>query len=198
MIRIILASKSPRRIEILKREGIKFDIIPSDIEEISQFKNPSKMVKDLALKKAEAVSLMYPQRPVLSADTVVYVRGKILGKPKDPKDALRLLKIQNGRKQSVFTGVCLLWKSKNIKFCESTRSFCYARKLTIEELKKLSIRHLDKAGAYAVQDEKDYFIKRIEGDFDNVVGLPMRVVRKFLKKAGIYKERPCKKRKNSL
>ncbi len=189
MMKIILASKSPRRIELLKKEGIDFEIIPSNIEETSQFKNPSKIVADLAFKKAISAATKYPDRPILAADTVVYVKRKILGKPKDSKDALRLLKIQNGRKQSVFTGVCLLWKNKNINFCETAKSFCYARKLNIKELKRISTRHLDKAGAYAIQDKEDYFIKRIKGDFDNVVGLPMKVVRKFLKKAGLYKEK---------
>lgn len=179
---LILASKSPRRVALLKKEGLKFKIIPANIEENSRFRRPGNLVADLARQKASFVAEKNPESPVLAADTVVYVKGRILGKPAGKSDALRLLRLQNGRRQTVFTGVCLIWKAKGINLCETAKSFCYARKLSEKELKELSGKHLDKAGAYAVQDESDYFIERIEGDFDNVVGLPMRIVRKFLKK----------------
>lgn len=185
MTQIILASKSPRRISLLKKEGISFRIFPSNINEKSRYKKPAFIVKELAEKKAESVSAIFPSKPVLAADTAVYVAGKILGKPKNKKNALRLLKIQNNKKQAVYTGVCLIWKNKNIKLSETTVSYCYARKLSNDEIKRIAGKHLDKAGGYAVQDKDDEFIRKISGDFDNVVGLPMRTVRKFLKQANI-------------
>ncbi len=185
MPQLILASKSPRRIALIRKEGISFRVFPSNIKEKSRYKKPYFLVKDLAEKKAEAVSALFPSKPVLAADTVVYISGRILGKPKNKKDALRLLKIQNGKKQAVYTGVCLIWKGKNIKLSQTAVSYCYARKLSDAELRKMAGKHLDKAGAYAVQDTDDEFIRKIDGDFDNVVGLPMRLVRKFLRQAKI-------------
>ncbi|NLI09177.1 MAG: septum formation protein Maf [Elusimicrobia bacterium] len=182
---LILASQSERRIDILKREKIKFKVFPSKIEEKTFYKKPSLMVKDLAVQKALAVSAIFPDNPVLAADTIVYLGGKVLGKPKNKKDAFKLLKFQNGKKQSVYTGVCIIWRKKKIKISDFEKSYCYARKLSQKELKALAGKHMDKAGAYAVQDTKDEFIKKIEGDFDNVVGLPMKLTRKLFKKAGL-------------
>jgi len=179
---LILASKSPRRIDILKKNKIEFKIIPAKITEISRYKRPDLMVKELAYKKALKVAMSNRDNPVLAADTIVYLKNKVIGKPENKKEALKLLKLQNGKWQRVYTGVALIWLEKEIFLCDFEVSRCLARKLNESELKKLSGKHLDKAGGYAVQDENDYFIKKIEGDFDNVVGLPMNIVRKFLKK----------------
>jgi septum formation protein len=122
---------------------------------------------------------------VLGADTIVFCKGRVLNKPKHASDALRLLRLQNGSWQTVYSGVSLLWLEKGVFLAGFGASRCKARKLGEKELKTLASKHLDKAGAYAVQDAEDEFIEKIEGRFDTVVGLPMDLVRKFLRKAGL-------------
>ena len=182
---LILASKSPRRKELLTRAGIKYRVIPSHIAEASAYKRPARIVRELAYKKALAVALKHPGSPVLGSDTLVYCKGKVLGKPVDHKDALRLLRLQNGAWQAVHTGVALIWLDKGVYLAGAEVSRCKARRLSDAELKALAAKHLDKAGAYAVQDKDDFFIEKIEGRFDTIVGLSMNLVRKFLKKAGV-------------
>jgi len=182
---IILASKSPRRVKLLTLAGIRHKVIPSNIKEISSYKRPAMIVRELAYKKALSVALKYPGCPVLGADTLVYCKGEVLGKPENKKDALRLLRLQNGSWQAVHTGVALIWLEKGVFLAGAEISRCKARELGGAELKELSAKHHDKAGAYAVQDTDDIFVEKIEGRFDTVVGLSMNLVRKFLKKAGV-------------
>ncbi|OGS52598.1 MAG: septum formation protein Maf [Elusimicrobia bacterium RIFOXYB2_FULL_62_6] len=181
--RLILASQSPRRYALLKEAGIGFTKTPSRVKETSSFKKPELIVKELAYKKALSVALKNPGRPVLGSDTIVFCKGRILNKPKDRADALRLLKLQNGSWQTVYSGVALLWLEKGLFLCGFDATRCKARRLAVAGLKELASKHLDKAGAYAVQDKDDEFIEKIEGRFDTVVGLPMNLVRKFLKEA---------------
>jgi len=181
---LILASKSPRRKELLTQAGIKYRVIPSRVEENSSYKRPALIVKELAYKKALSVALRHPGSPVLGSDTLVYCKGQVLGKPKDHKDALRLLKLQNGSWQAVHTGVALIWLDKGVFLAGAELSRCKARKLADKELHDLAYKHHDKAGAYAVQDKDDLFIEKIEGRFDTIVGLSMNLVKKFMKKAG--------------
>lgn len=182
---IILASRSPRRKELLRQAGIRFRVIPGDIEENSSYKRPDLIVRELAYKKALSVALKHPGSPVLGSDTLVYCKGQVLGKPAGRKDALRLLKLQNGSWQAVHTGVALVWVDKGIFLAGGEVTRCRTRRLSGAELKALSSKHHDKAGAYAVQDKDDEFVEKIEGRFDTVVGLSMNLVRKFMKKAGI-------------
>lgn len=182
---LILASRSPRRKELLKQAGIRYRVIPSDIEENSAYKRPALIVRELAYKKALSVALKHPGSPVLGSDTLVYCKGQVLGKPAGHKDALRLLRLQNGSWQAVHTGVALIWVDKGIFLAGGEVTRCKTRRLTGGELKALSAKHHDKAGAYAVQDKDDEFVEKIEGRFDTVVGLSMNLVRKFMKKAGI-------------
>jgi septum formation protein len=177
----ILASKSPRRIKLLKENGYKFKIIPSNISEKSDYKRPDLLVKDLAYKKALSVAQKYPSSVILAADTVVYCCKKIIGKPKNSDDALRLLRLQSGRWQSVYTGVAFICLKKNIFLCDYEKSRCYMKKMTTERLKDIASKHLDKAGGWAVQDKNDYLITKIKGRYDNIVGLPMNLVNKFFK-----------------
>ena len=121
---------------------------------------------------------------MLGSDTLVYCKGRALGKPEGLKDALRLLRLQNGSWQAVHTGVALIWLDKGVFLAGNEVSRCKARKLTGTELRDMAAKHHDKAGAYAVQDTDDIFVEKIEGRFDTVVGLSMNLVRKFLKKAG--------------
>lgn len=185
MEKIILASQSPRRKDLLTQAGIPFEIIPSDVTEDTYHAKPSAMVKHLALRKAMEVADRYPDRPVLGADTIVYCKSRILGKPDNEEHALELLRLENNSWQSVYTGVALIIKSKGIKLCEYEISKCKARHLTEEQLRDLAAKHLDKAGGYAVQDNDDTLIEKIVGPYDNVVGLPVELVKKLLARAGV-------------
>jgi len=182
---LVLASRSPRRVELLREAGIKFTRAPSSSPETHDLKRPSAIVRALALEKALDVARRFPGRPVLGADTLVYCKGEILGKPETRKDAMRLLRMQNGSWQTVYSGVALVWLEKGLVLADLESSRCKARRLTSARLGVLAGKHRDKAGAYAVQDAEDEFIERIDGRYDTVVGLPMNLVRKFMKKAGI-------------
>lgn len=184
MTRLILASRSPRRRQLLSEAGIKYRVVPSDAEEVSAYKRPALIVRELACKKALSVALKHPGAPVLGSDTLVYCKGEVIGKPKGHKDALRLLRLLNGSWQAVHTGVALVWLDKGIFLSGSEVARCKARKLSEAQLRSFAHKHHDKAGAYAVQDKDDAFIEKIEGRYDTVVGLPMSLVRKFMKKAG--------------
>ncbi len=178
---LILASKSPRRIEILKRLGKKFEIIPSQCAEKSAKKRPSARVVELAQQKAFDVAKKYPAATVIGADTLVFCKGEVIGKPKDKADALRILKMLNGSWQSVYTGVCLVCKDTRKMVYGYDVSHCKARRLSDEELAHYAGKHMDKAGAYAVQDDEDPFIERIVGSRTNVVGFPVEYFNQLYK-----------------
>lgn len=182
---LILASKSPRRRELLARAGIKHRGLPSRVEETSSYRRPDLIVRELAYKKALSVALKHPCSPVLGSDTLVYCKGEVLGKPSGHRDALRLLRLQNGSTQAVHTGVALIWLEKGLFLAGSDVTRCKARRLPETELRVLASKHHDKAGAYAVQDKDDAFIAKMDGRYDTVVGLSMNLVRKFMKKAGL-------------
>lgn len=185
MEKLILASASPRRKDLLTEARIPFEIVPSHVNEDTNLKKPSAIVKELALRKALEIAGKYPDRAVLGADTIVFCKGQILGKPVDEADSLRLLQLENDSWQSVYTGVALVIKNKGVCLCDYEISRCRARKLSEQELLTLASKHLDKAGGYAVQDNDDTLIKKIVGPFDNVVGLPVGLVRELMKKAGL-------------
>lgn len=178
---LILASKSPRRIEILKQLGVKFEIIPSQCAEKSTKKRPSARVCELATQKAFDVAKKYPQSVVIGADTLVYCKGEIIGKPKNLKDAKRILNKLNNSWQSVYTGVCLMQLSTHKMLFGYDVSHCKARKLSAGQLAHLAGKHMDKAGAYAVQDNEDPFIARIVGSKSNVVGFPVEFFNRLYK-----------------
>lgn len=178
---LILASKSPRRIEILESLGKKFDIIPSQSNESTSYKRPAMMVKDLATKKAFDVAKKYPNAVVIGADTLVFCKGEVIGKPKDTKDALRILNKLNGAWQSVYTGVCIMCLAQKKVLLGYDKTLCKAYKLATTEIVRLADKHLDKAGAYAVQDEQDPFIEKIIGSKTNVVGFPVEFFEQLFK-----------------
>ncbi|MDD4004222.1 MAG: Maf family protein [Elusimicrobiaceae bacterium] len=185
MEKLILASQSPRRRDLLAQARIPFETVAPDVPEDTVLTRPSAIVKELALRKALAIAGRYPGRTVLGADTIVYCKGRILGKPADEADALELLRLENDSWQTVYTGVALVLKNQNVKLCGYEISRCRARRLTEPQLRELAAKHLDKAGGYAVQDNDDTLIKKIVGPFDNVVGLPVGLVREMLHKAGL-------------
>jgi nucleoside triphosphate pyrophosphatase len=178
---LILASASPRRKAILHAAGIRFKVDPSNIDENIREKNPRRLVARLARLKALSVALRHPGMLVLGADTTVSCAGEILGKPRDLRDAVRMITLQSGRMQRVYTGVALV-KGRRV-YAEVAVTQVYARRLDAQLLNRLAGKHMDKAGAYAVQDREDPLVERIVGDRDNVVGLPMRAVRRLLARA---------------
>jgi len=184
---VILASKSPRRRKLIREAGIPFITAVSRADETTTLKRPSAIVTALAFRKAKEIAVKYPEHRVIGADTLVVCKGEIIGKPKNKNDALRMLRRQNGAWQSVYTGIAVVYGVK--EFSGYALSRCKARKLSERELRGLAGKHMDKAGAYAVQDSSDIFIERIVGRFDNVVGFPMNLVRKLLRKTGYKVEK---------
>jgi septum formation protein len=178
---LILASGSPRRRAILRAAGVRLRVVVSGVDENIAEKRPRQMVLKLARAKALAVAANHPAELVLGADTTVYCAGRILGKPESPADAACMIELQSGRWQRVYTGVALA-RGRRV-WSEVAVTRVKTRKLNAQRLKRLAGKHMDKAGGYSAQDRQDPFIERIVGDRDNVVGLPMRVVRRLLAKA---------------
>jgi len=180
---LILASASPQRRKILKGLKRPFQIIASHVSERSSEKNPRRLVLLLAKRKALAIARRHPGAAVLGADTLVVCRGTIIGKPKDAAHAFRILKLLSGRWQRVYTGVAVAVDGGRRVVGETAVSRVLARKLPDEQLRALAGKHLDKAGAYAVQDKRDPLVSRVVGDLDNVIGLPLKSVRRILRRA---------------
>jgi septum formation protein len=169
---------------ILKEHGMKFRTVVSSVSENHPRPCPPapRLVQHLALKKGVSVSKKYPEELVLAADTLVFLKGKPIGKPRDAKDGARMLRRLSGQWQDVYTGVALVWGGGRRHVMGVARSRVLFRVLQEEEIVEASARHLDKAGGYAVQQKKDGFVRKITGDYDNVVGLPMRVVKRLLRR----------------
>jgi septum formation protein len=180
---LILASGSPRRRALLRAAGVRFRVVVSGVDENIGETRPRAMVLKLARLKALAIAAKNPGELVLGADTTVVCAGQILGKPENLADAVRMITLQSGRWQRVYTGVALV-RGRRV-WTGLAVSRVKARKLDAERLRRLAGKHMDKAGGYAVQDKKDPLVERIVGDRDNVVGLPMRVVRRLLAKAAV-------------
>jgi len=179
---LVLASASPRRQELLRNAGISFDVQPADIPEDPL---PGESAKDcaerLAREKAIAVARQRPHDVVLGADTVVVVDGQLLGKPSDAADAARMLRLLSGREHQVITGVCLV--VSGVSSVSSEATFVTVDELTGKDIADYiaSGEPMDKAGAYAVQGVASRWIPRIEGDYSNVVGLPVALVARMLR-----------------
>ena len=182
-MKLVLASKSPRRREILKNAGIDFTIRVADADEtIPEGTKPEDAVVFLAARKALAVERA-DDEIVLGADTVVVLDDKILGKPKDKEDAYNMIKSLSGMVHSVFTGVCAVGEGISLTFAEETKVEFYP--LTDDEIDEYinTDEPYDKAGAYGIQGLASKFIRGIEGDYFNVVGLPMSsIYKKIIKK----------------
>ncbi|WAM32877.1 Maf family protein [Caldicellulosiruptor morganii] len=191
MKRIILASSSPRRIELLKQFGIKFEVLPSNIDEvISNDLPPEENVTILAKKKGEEVLNRLGEDAkdslIISADTIVFVEGDILGKPSDEKQAFYMLKKISGKSHIVYTGVCVIDTSKNHILSDFEKSYVYIKNMTDEEILRYiqTGEPFDKAGAYAIQGFGSLIVEKIEGCFYNVVGLPLYKLNTMLQKLG--------------
>ncbi len=186
-MRVILASASPRRRELLTQIGIAFEVQVSDVEERITATVPCEVVQELSRQKAGAVMDMCMERfgtVVIGADTIVACGGEILGKPRDEEDAARMLRLLSGRSHEVYTGVTFVYDEgrKNFSFYECTK--VHFAPMTEAEIADYVATGdpMDKAGAYGIQGFCARYITGIEGDYNNVVGLPAGRVYQELKR----------------
>jgi septum formation protein len=185
-MRLILASASPRRAELLRAAGYSFDVCAPDVDERAlPGEPPVEYVRRVADAKASRIAeTAGPAAVVLAADTAVVVDEQILGKPRDAHDAARMLALLSGRAHEVMTGVALYTAEQRVSFVETTAVHVVA--LSEEDLDwyVASGEGSDKAGAYAIQGLASRFIPRIDGSYSNVVGLPIATVSRMLRSAG--------------
>ena len=192
---LILASKSPRRFELLNGLGLEFSVEEAKITELEQGAglNPDQLVVENAKLKAFFVAKNFPSHFVIGADTCVYIDGKILGKPRDKEDAVKMLKLLSGKWHTVFTGFCICCKEKEIIEVEvvDTKVLLYAFNEDIIRAFCSTKEPYDKAGAYAVQAVGGFMVKRLNGSYTNVVGLPISELIDMLLTLKVI--RPCVK-----
>ena len=187
-MKLILASKSPRRVEILHNIGAEFEIIPANADEsVKEGTLPSDAVMEISKRKALCVLENHKDAFIISADTVVVSDGEIIGKPKDKDHAYRILKNLSGSSHSVLTGFTLCTKDK--LYCSYVSTDVDFRTLSDEEINSYieSGEPMDKAGAYGIQEKGSVFVTGIRGDYFNVMGLPICEITEVAKKEfGIY------------
>lgn len=185
-LKLLLASSSPRRRELMGYTGIPFEVVVSEAEELSEGA-PDELVRENARLKGMAVAKDHPQDVVLSADTLVYLphTGKVLGKPRTQEEAVDMLLSMQGRWHEVYTGVCVICG-------EETHTHVDVARVLFDELDESTIRRyvqtgepMDKAGAYALQGTGGMFVRAIEGSYSCVIGLPMSAVRHMLMPYGL-------------
>jgi septum formation protein len=177
---LILASTSPRRKELLREIGMDFRVVPSDAAELHHDQLTAREVSRInAYRKARAVAKKFPDALVLGADTLVYVDNNLLGKPASLEDAYAMLEQLQGRTHEVITAMCLmnLRNHRQKIFAETT--FVTFRPLDASKIRRYlnHVNPLDKAGAYAIQENGDQIVEKISGSYANVVGLPMEMLR---------------------
>ena len=178
---IILASKSKRRHDLLKKTGIDFEVIESRLDEsLIKNNNPKLYCQELAKLKAQTVLNKKPTSTVIGADTIVYLNEKILEKPQNYNEAFRMLRMLSGEIHSVYTGVSILTKDKDCTFAEETKvKFLDLNDEEIDDYIKKN-KPYDKSGSYGIQDESMLFVDYIIGNYENVIGLPISKVYKIL------------------
>lgn len=185
---LILASESPRRKQLLSEAGFSFDVVPVKVSEIPDKNlNVNEQILDIARRKARAaLPRLKANRPapflVLAADTEVIFDGTPLGKPKDREDAYRILKLLSGKPHQVITAICLIDSESGKELSQSETTDIYFRNLSDQEIWTYidTGEPMDKAGAYGIQGEGRGLVDRFEGPFDNVVGLPLNLVKELL------------------
>lgn len=185
-MRVILASSSPRRLQLLQQIGIEAEVRPAAFDELSAGKMADEVVLANAVGKCQAVCAACGDKvPVIAADTVVVLDGQILGKPKDAADAVRMLTELSGRTHKVLTGVAVSFDGRQLaEVCETEVIF---RTLTAAEIADYVAtgEPLDKAGAYGIQGRGAVFVEKINGCYNNVVGLPLTRLHLMLAKLGV-------------
>jgi septum formation protein len=181
MNKMILASASPRRVELLRSLGIDFDVIPSGAEELhDECIAPATLCELNAERKSADVAKNYPTRVVLGADTLVTRKARLYGKPRDLDDARRMLHELGGGTHQVITGVCLCHGDRKSVFNDVTEVWFKPLTPEIIDLYIESVSVLDKAGAYGIQERGDLLVEGVSGSYSNVVGLPVeRLARAF-------------------
>jgi nucleoside triphosphate pyrophosphatase len=185
-MRLVLASASPRRRELMEAAGFAFDVDVSDVDEAREpDEPPGRYVLRLARTKAETIAKRYEDRPVIGADTVVVIADEVLGKPRDTSEARRMLERLSGQVHQVLTGVALVAGGQT--FAELDQTSVWMSELRPDEIDWYlqSGEPMDKAGAYAIQGLASRFIPRIQGSYSNVVGLPVATLYQLLRRAGI-------------
>ena len=185
-MKIILASASPRRKDILRMINLKFKVHPSNFNEssIPIYKDPVRYCSKLAIEKAKVVSNKYPNSYIISADTIVYCDKKILGKAKNYSEAIKHLKLLNNKRHDVYTAVSLVNKTNKIQKSFIDKTSVFFNKLSHSDIEYYVKKHnpFDKAGSYAIQDWSSVFVKKIDGCFYNVVGFPLAKFYKLFSK----------------
>lgn len=193
MYKIILASNSPRREEILKQAGVTFSIIPSLKEEITTKVIPREIVEELALNKAiDVAENISDSAIIIGADTMVTIGNEVLGKPKTYEEALRMLTLLQGREHQVYTGVGIIIKNMKGHISNKLISFTQVSQVRVAEMKEEQIKAyidtkepFDKAGAYGIQGKFCVHIESITGEYNNIVGLPIAKIYYSLLEEGI-------------
>ena len=183
-IKVLLASSSPRRREILFEMGVEFEVCPTDADESSVAENdPKKLVKALSRLKSAPASMAHPECVVIGADTIVVKSGKIYGKPLTEENAVNMIKELRGAWHIVYTGVTVAKGEKSTTFV--VKSKVKFKPLTDEQIVEYvrAFKPLDKAGAYGIQDEE--IVKKYKGSYSNIVGLPKEKLAKALKNYGV-------------
>lgn len=185
--RLVLASESPRRRELLTLVGIAFNVRPVDVDETFRGSRPDLEARRLAREKAEAARLLDPAAPIVAADTIVVLDGRILGKPRDADEAREMLSALRGRTHEVITAVALLPRGERAALARQPLTRVTMRDYGDEEIAGTIARGdpFDKAGGYAIQDEVFRPVESYEGCYCNVVGLPLWPLIEMLRKAGV-------------
>lgn len=188
MKKIILASASPRRKALLEQVGLDFEVIPSDCEESIDLKlSPQDLAKKLSFEKAKSVADKNKNALVIGADTFIAYRDKIIGKPKDDEEAREILKLLQGSTHSVITGLTVIDSGTGKTVSDSIETKVHFKKLGDDEIEGYisAEEPIDKAGAYGIQALGAVLVDKIDGDYFNVVGLPLSLLHDVLKKFGI-------------
>jgi septum formation protein len=181
--RILLASRSPRRSELLARDGFAFDI---EVPQVEEWDDPNADPRTLVLRnaalKGDAAAAAHPDRLVLSSDTTVAVDGTLLAKPADMTDARRMLRMLSGRAHTVYTAVVIQMRAAKVRVERCEESRVVFRTLAEDAITRYftMVNPLDKAGAYGIQEGREIIIDHFEGSLTNIMGLPMEAVREIL------------------
>jgi septum formation protein len=188
MRQIILASSSPRRKGLLQQIGLDFKVDAGVREESAVTgQKPDEIVKEISLKKARSIADKYPDALIIAADTIGVIAGRIIGKPHSEKEAAEILSLLSGKAHSVITGFTVLDTATNKSVSKTVATTVYFKNLTKSEIEEYikTGEPLDKAGAYAIQGLGALFVEKIDGDYFNVVGLPLGALAEVLKEFGV-------------
>lgn len=190
MSRLILASASPRRRELLGQLGVAFEVVPAEVtEHEAADADPRQMVAHNAALKAEWVSAHHPEATVLGADTTVFIDNVVLNKPRDLAEARGMLRRLSGRTHTVFTGLAVRRAADGLKLDEGVASEVTFKDLTDEIITRYLalVNTLDKAGGYAIQEQGELIVAGFRGSMTNIVGLPVEETKQLLTRAGLLR-----------